>query len=309
MYSEDFPFDVIIADERLCSLDHKYEQTLEEERLLGLANDYEDSKWRETLFFNKIMDYLKLCALSSEEKDKCQQSPYSSTKLAVSRLRNCTNSRSDSSGEMGEILLYGIMHYYFHAVESVPKIFYKQNHNDLVTGADSIHIVLEEDDFSFWLGEAKFYKNINRAMKSAVSSVINMLDRAKLSKEKSYISGLLELKKCPTLSNYQSEIEKILSGCSSVDNFRNKLHIPVLLVCEDKEVKEAKELNDELRQKLRNKYIQSASKFFENLKSCLIEATHLIKGVKFHLIIFPVPNIKKINTKFTKTKNFFSGNE
>ena len=306
MNYEDFPFDVIIANEQLCSIAFKYEQTMEEERLLGLANDYEEGKWREELFCDKIIDYLPLCALTAEERAKCQLSYHSLTKRAVNKLRSCSNSTKDSSGEMGEILLYGIMQHYFHAAESVPKIFYKQNRNDLVTGADSIHIVVEENDFSFWLGEAKFYVDLNQAMNSAVDSVKDILNKTKLSKEKSYISGLIELRTSPSLSMHQKEIENILSGCSSIDNFRRKLHIPILLVCEYKEVKEAQELNDELRQKLRNKYIQSALKFFKKLKLNLAEAMHLSKGVKFHLILFPVPDIKKLNSEFSEMKNCYS---
>lgn len=306
MLSEDFPFDVIIANEHLCSLAAEHVQTMEEERLLGFANDYEDSVWREKLFIKKIMDYLPLCALTAEERAKCQQNRFTSTTRAVNNLRSCENNTRDSSGEMGEILLYGIMQYYFHAAESVPKIFYKQNRNNLVTGADSIHIVVEGNDFSFWLGEAKFYEDIKQAMSRAVSSVKDMLDKEKLSKEKSYISGLHELRSCPSLSKYLPEIENMLSGYSSVDNFRKKLHVPILLVCEDEEVKKAQELNEELRQKLRSNYIQSALEFFEKLKLSLAEAMQLCKGVKFHLILFPVHDIKKLNTEFADIKNFFS---
>lgn len=306
MHSDDFPFDVIIANDNICTLASNYVQTMEEEKLLGFANDYEDSVWREKLFIEKIMDYLPLSALTAEERSKCQQKHFTLTKRAVNNLRCCANSTRDSSGEMGEILLYGIMQYYFHAAESVPKIFYKQNRNNLVTGADSIHIVVEDNDFSFWLGEAKFYEDIKQAMSRAVSSVKDMLDKEKLSKEKSYISGLHELRSCPSLSKYLPEIENILSGYSSVDNFRKKLHIPILLVCEDEEVKKAQELNEELRQKLRNNYIQSALEFFEKLKLSLVEAMQLCKGVKFHLILFPVPDIKKLNTEFADIKNFFT---
>ena len=38
---------------------------------------------------------------------------------------------------------------------------FKQNNQDNAKGADSVHIVIEnENNFSLWLGEAKFYTNI-----------------------------------------------------------------------------------------------------------------------------------------------------
>ena len=70
MHSDAFPFDVIIADDRLCTLASEYVQTLEEESLLGIANDYEEAKWRTKHFCKKIMDYLPLCALTQEEREK-----------------------------------------------------------------------------------------------------------------------------------------------------------------------------------------------------------------------------------------------
>ena len=68
MHSDDFPFDVIIANDNICTLASNYVQTMEEEKLLGFANDYEDSVWREKLFIEKIMDYLPLSALTAEER-------------------------------------------------------------------------------------------------------------------------------------------------------------------------------------------------------------------------------------------------
>lgn len=123
MLSEDFPFDVIIANEHLCSLAAEHVQTMEEERLLGFANDYEDSVWREKLFIKKIMDYLPLCALTAEERAKCQQNRFTSTTRAVNNLRSSENNTRDSSGEMGEILLYGIMQYFFMRQNLSPKYF------------------------------------------------------------------------------------------------------------------------------------------------------------------------------------------
>jgi hypothetical protein len=66
---------------------------------------------------------------------------------------------------------------YYTALSVVPKIFYKQNVNDNAKGADSVHIVIDnnEQDFSLWFGEAKFYQNIDGAINSAINSVDGFL--------------------------------------------------------------------------------------------------------------------------------------
>lgn len=307
MYSDAFPFDVIIADDRLCELASEYVQTLEEERLLGIANDYEEAKWRTRHFCKKIMDYLPLCALTQEEREKSLNNPYSVMEQAVGKLRCYAGENANkNSGELGEILLYGIMQNYFKAAESVPKIFYKQNTNDLVTGADSIHIIANENDFTFWLGEAKVYKDLNQAMASAAKSVKDMLERAKLNKEKSIILGIKELRKNKHLEAHIGTIENILSENASIDEFRKRLHVPILLVCEDEKVAQAEELDTDLRNYLRGKYIEGAQRFYEKLKAQLSTVIQQCRNVRFHLILFPIPSVDAVNEQFSKLKLKFT---
>ena len=73
------------------------------------------------------------------------------------RISNDTGKGS----ELAEILLYGVMKHHYKTLPVVPKIFYKQNCQDNVKGADSAHIVLEDDgSFSLWYGESKFYVDL-----------------------------------------------------------------------------------------------------------------------------------------------------
>ncbi|MGY8685369.1 Hachiman antiphage defense system protein HamA [Bradyrhizobium sp. UFLA05-153] len=66
----------------------------------------------------------------------------------------------------------------------VTKIFYKQNDQDNAKGADSVHIVVNGDDFTLWFGEAKFYNSIADArLDAVVTSVLNSLSTDKLKKE------------------------------------------------------------------------------------------------------------------------------
>ncbi|MBB1542911.1 MAG: DUF1837 domain-containing protein [Flavobacteriaceae bacterium] len=57
----------------------------------------------------------------------------------------CMSSDSGEGSELAEIFLYGVMKHNYKTHPVVPKIFYKQNSQDNVKGADSTHIVLEDD--------------------------------------------------------------------------------------------------------------------------------------------------------------------
>nr|WP_237731771.1 DUF1837 domain-containing protein [Bathymodiolus thermophilus thioautotrophic gill symbiont] len=114
-------------------------------------------------------------ALSKSERDALINNPNTILTDSAKKLRISDDSGKGS--ELCEILLYGIMKDYYTALSVVPKIFYKQNVNDNAKGADSVHIVIDnnEQDFSLWFGEAKFYQNIDGAINSAINSVDGFL--------------------------------------------------------------------------------------------------------------------------------------
>lgn len=109
------------------------------------------------------MDNIAQTGLSAEDRDNLYcESPYTTLTESVKNLRLVDTDNGQGS-EIAEIVLYGIMRYYYGALPVVPKIFYKQNANDNAKGADSVHIVLDDrGDFTLWLGEAKFYCNSGR---------------------------------------------------------------------------------------------------------------------------------------------------
>src|SRR5690606_24289083 len=137
----------------------------ENKTVLSLANDFEDGNWRLKKFEHFVWDNIALTALSARERSNLAGKNSSILYEAAKNLR-LTDKEGDlgRGSELAEIVLYGIMHDYYKALPVVPKIFYKQNTQDNAKGADSVHIVLEEDnDFSLWFGEAKFYTSIEDA--------------------------------------------------------------------------------------------------------------------------------------------------
>ncbi len=151
-------FEVLINDEfinvaledNLDPIDNKY--------VLSLVNDFEDGSWRYKKFQNFIWDNIAETALSQIERSSLVNQHHTLLTAAAKNLRITDKEGDISKGsELAEIILYGIMKHYYGALSVVPKIFYKQNAQDNAKGADSVHIVIEDNsDFSIWFGEAKF---------------------------------------------------------------------------------------------------------------------------------------------------------
>ena len=192
----DCPFKDITKDSNLSPIDNKYS--------LCMVNDFEDGKWNIEAFHDFIWDNIAQTALNRSEREALGGRPSTLLKRAAKNLR--ITDKDVSGGEIAEVLLYSIMKHHYNALPVVPKIYYKQNVNDFAKGADSVHIVIEdEENFSFWLGEAKFYNKLENArLDKVVESVHDTLTSDKIKKENSIILGIKDLN--------ELDIPKILLG-------------------------------------------------------------------------------------------------
>jgi len=178
----------IIVDEAFSNINTDNTLTaINNKSVLSMINDFEDGKWRYNKFQSFIWDNIAETSLSFKERESLIN--HSLLTSAAQNLRLTDKDDDISRGsELAEIVLYGIMKYHYKALPVVPKIFYKQNAQDNAKGADSVHIVIEnENDFSIWFGEAKFYNSIENArLGEIVQSVGNSLLTNKIKKRKLY---------------------------------------------------------------------------------------------------------------------------
>ena len=115
--------------------------------------------WKYIHFNDFIFNNICETALFEDERSKLVNEPLSSLRKAAKNLR--VSNDTGKGSELAEILLHGVMKYHYKALPAVPKIFYKQNCQDNAKGADSAHIVFEDDgSFSLWYGESKFYVDL-----------------------------------------------------------------------------------------------------------------------------------------------------
>jgi len=289
----------LFVDTPLAPVDNK--------RVLSLVNDFEDALWRYEKFENFIWDNIALTALSAQERDKLSGQSRSTLRESAKNLRLTDKAGDIGQGsELAEIVLYGIMHHHYKALPVVPKIFYKQNVQDNAKGADSVHIVLEGDyDFSLWFGEAKFYNSIEDArLPPVVESVGNALRTGKLKKENSIITNTSDIDRLVTNPELAARIKDALSPRISIDNIKPKIHVPILLLHECAITAATKEMNDTYREGVRKYHLERATAYLKKQLISLSDNVAKYAEIRFHLILFPVPDRARLVDQFSKEVAF-----
>lgn len=277
-------------------------------RVLSMINDFEEGKWRFQEFQNFIWDNIAETSLSLKERESLVDKNHSLLTSAAQNLRLTDKDGDISKGsELAEIILYGIMKHHYKALPVVPKIFYKQNPQDNAKGADSVHIVIENNgtDFSIWFGEAKFYNSIEDARLAViVDSVENSLQKHKIKKENSIITNVSDLNHLIKDETLRNKILKALDLKESTDNLKPKLHIPILLLHECEITKTQTVLTADYKTEIIKYHKQRSESYFKKQIKKL-GGLHMYSEIYFHVILLPVPNKKEIVDKFVSVADFY----
>lgn len=279
----------------------------ENDFLLSVVNGFEDGKWREDLFRQFVMNNIAQTGLSADERENiCTVDPYTQITRSIMNLRlvDCENGQGS---EIAEIVLYGIMRYHYNALPVVPKIFYKQNSNDNAKGADSVHIVIDEDkmDFTLWLGEAKFFNDIaDERLYDPINSIFEAIGTEKIKKENSIITNIKDLEYVINNPDIRKKVKEVLHHDVSIDEVKKRLHVPIMLLHECSITKGARDLSPEYLEEIKHYHLNRAERFFmsHNNKQKK-EGVYGFENIMFHLILFPVPNKENIVNWFVERAN------
>tara|TARA_B110000196_G_scaffold305865_1_gene303903 strand:- start:2281 stop:3207 length:927 start_codon:yes stop_codon:yes gene_type:complete len=294
-------FEILIDDRFLDVNKDDSLEPIENKTLLSLLNDYQEGKWRHSKFHNFIWDNIAETSLSYDEREKLVDK--SRTKLIESaKSLRITDSEKDigRGSELAEIVLYGIMKSHYGALPVVPKIFYKQNSQDNAKGADSVHIVVNDNDFTIWFGEAKFFNDIsNSRLGNIVKSVGNSLETNKLQRENSIICNVSDIDALILDDNLKEKIKKSLSHMESTDRLKPKLHIPILILHECDITAESKYFSDDYKSAMIKYHSDRATAYYKKHIEKLSDI-HLYELITFHLIMIPVPNKESIVDRFVR---------
>lgn len=273
--------------------------------LLSEINNFESGEWRYSRFHDYIMNNIFLTTLSYEERQKIPNDSFTCFKKACQNLRILESDDNGKGSEIAEILLYAIMKDHFNALPAIPKIFYKENVNDYAKGADGVHIVLDENDFSLWYGEAKFYKSFGTTEFDTIAkSVLNSLNPKKVRKENELLTNLNDLRNILKDNPQKEKILNFLSDDTSLDDIKKKLHIPIMILYECPITTRTIEMSDEYKRSIIEDQINKSKKYFLKQNE-ICSKVFKYESVTFHLILFPVPNKTEIADKIWKTAKEF----
>ena len=299
-------FDILIDDSFVNFNPNSVEITPDtNDFLVSLVNGFEEGHWMKKNFQNFIYNNIAETALKAEERIKIVDDSYSCLVESAKHLRLIDKDGVDEEtkkkdkgrgSEIAEIVLYGIMKHHFNAIPAIPKIYYKQNDKMNALGDDSVHIVLTKDgDFQIWLGEAKFYNDLeDKRFGEPLDSIAQMLDPAIIRKEIGILTGLNELD--VVLRDNLEMLEKVksvLKNFTSIDEIKERLHVPILLLHECEITNCATRLSEEYKKKIIAYHYDRAINYF---KKQIIKFKDYVDydKINFHLILFPVPKKSEI---------------
>lgn len=191
--------------------------------LSGLCVGYENGAWRSAQLADHMMEWLPEFALKYSELDLLDSG------TSVSLLRQASQNVYQSAkfknrGEFGELLLHIAVRQTFSSIPAISKIFYKTATNDTAKGFDAVHVVGPPEDMELWLGEAKFYDDINRAIRDVAAELQKHTKIDYLRTEFMLIKGKIDgaLPHAPAL-------KELLDHRKSLDEVFKRLVVPVLL--------------------------------------------------------------------------------
>jgi hypothetical protein len=188
---------------------------------------FELKKWRYERLAGHLMDWLPDFAIRHEDLPPKIENVTDYRKLiedAAERIYK--TEKSESRGEIGELLLHAICRQFSGTFPAVSKVYYKDASNDVVKGFDLVHTRYDEatDELQLWLGEAKFYKSGANAVSDAITSIRKHLDAGILTSEKILIGSKVS-KDTPGYS----KLEFLFDRDTPLDQIFQRLIVPVLI--------------------------------------------------------------------------------
>lgn len=250
--------------------------------ILGLCVGYEHGEWRYDGLVDHLMEWMPEFCLTHEELSSLNSSNMVLLmREAVRKLY--TSGKFEKRGEFGELILHAAIRQVFGSLPAISKIYYKSATNNTVKGFDAVHVVPTSDGMELWLGEVKFYKNINKAIYDVVIELNNHLDKSYLRDEFLLIKGKID-----NSWPHAAELKKLLDPNVSLDDVFDRVVIPVLLTYESDAVKSFDVCSNEYQNVFETEIMSNYEKF---------SSKKIPKEVVINLFLMPLKNKKELANK------------
>ena len=189
--------------------------------LLTLTVDYESGTWRAKNLAFHILEWVLDFALRREERAHLSAGRTAATLRRAVRI---TFGNGNDRGIPGEILLHAVCRQFHDSDTVISKVLFKTAKNDTVKGFDAVHCVHFGNELQLWLGEAKFYEDLDKAIRSALSDVREHFSEDYLRDEFSIIAPKIE-----DDHPHADELRKLMHENTSLDTVFDRIVVPVLV--------------------------------------------------------------------------------
>lgn len=254
------------------------------ESLESYCAGFELSEWRCSGLADNLIEWIIDYALKSDElRDTNHTNTFVRLKQAASRVY--TSEKYERRGEVGEIAAHAVCRAYFNTIPVAARVNYLSASNDPVKAFDLVHVrYVSGDTIELWLGEAKFFKNRNDAIKDAIASIKSHITAGFLKNEKLLLG--------PQVSNdipLSAKIKKLLSAEASLDELITSAVFPVLIAANSDAASNHVSANDDYSAEV----VVEMNDLWEKLK-----ASGLTEKIRIKLIYVPLGCKDALNKAF-----------
>jgi hypothetical protein len=210
--------------------------------LLAVTVDYEAGSWRADALAGHVLEWVLDFAMLKRERDAL------SAGRAIAAARRAVRiafGNGNDRGVPGEIMLHAVCRQFFGSDTIINKVWFKTSDNDTYKGFDAVHCVHTNNELELWLGEAKFYKNLPAAIRSALSDLEDHTARDYLRAELAIVA-----EKIDDTHPHASELRTLMHPNTSLDAVFKRIVIPVLIAYDSKATQDHQSVCDEYREAL-----------------------------------------------------------
>lgn len=177
--------------------------------------------WRAEALAKHLIDWVLDFALRRDEREHL--SPGRAVE-AIRRAVKITFGNGNDRGVPGEILLHAVCRQFFGSDTVISKVWFKTAANNTYHGFDAVHCVHMAGELQLWLGEAKFYSDLDDAMRSALADLRDHLAHDYLRAEFTLIASKID-----DAHPHAGELRTLMHPNTSLDTVFDRLVVPVLV--------------------------------------------------------------------------------
>lgn len=253
--------------------------------LTALCAGYELGRWRTAELVQDVFSrHLPSFALSFTDVNSIDGATAANMLRKAAKAVYATD-KYKSRGEFGELLLHSAVKDFFGAVPAVSKIHFKDSPNDTVKGFDCVHIVENHDAVELWVGEVKYYKDLNSAIRDCVQELKDHLATGYLRSEFVAITNKLD-----PMAPFSSRVADLLDGANSLDQIIDHLVVPVMLTYDSPTVRKHSRVTHEYEEAIREESETAWQKF--------TNALDIPFPITLHLILVPLHDKDDLTARF-----------